>query len=433
MRDEIVTTTDDSARSTQAVADKDAVRGDRGTRSQSGFTLTELMIASVVFTVIIGSVAALVQNSRSIFRTQQGVSDMDQNARLTMDFLTRDIQESKQNAIGLGDNFNPIFSFNGPTGKPDQLTILSSQTQTLIPSAALPLIPASTIPFSANDRYLEVLPNSAGGAAPQDVAASIVPNEQMIVSAVRPDGSQQFDIIKVTSASMSQTGNVGLVISAVQPKGVQSEVPFGSIYLNGAFSIRPIDVKHYYVDHTNGDHPVLVYALNDGSPVPIGRNIVALQLRYLQIMQGQTVGQWVVQENESHLYSTAAVEITLTARTEVKNDVDPSASRLVTLASVVRPRFLAASSTQYGSGSSGGGVPGGPGSGGPGGPSTSPGGGNGIAGNNGANGAGSGNGSGYPGFNGGSGGMGAGGYNYTTRRIGDPNVQLDNTGDNDNQ
>jgi prepilin-type N-terminal cleavage/methylation domain-containing protein len=406
----------------------------RSASSESGFTLTELLITSVVFTVIIGSVASLVQNSQSIFRAQQGVADMDQNARLMIDFLTRDIQESKQNAIGLGANFNPIFSYNGPTGKPDQLTILSSQTQTKIPSAALPLIPASTLPFTANDRYLEVLPTSNGGMAPQDVVSSVSLNEQMIVSAVRADGSQQFDIVKVVSAGISQTGNIGLVIVPVQPTGVTSEVPFGSIYNGGAFSMRPVDVKHYYVDRTDVDHPVLAYSLNEGSVMPVGRNIVAFQLRYLQVLQGQTVGQWVIQQNVSHLYTTEAVEVTLTARTEIKVDADPTTARLVTLATVIRPRFLAGSSGQYGAGSPGGSVPGGPGSGGPGGPSSGPGGGDGIAGNgpgNQAGGAGAGA-AGYPGFTGG-GGMSPGGFNYNTRRIGDPNsVQLNHDGYNNN-
>src|SRR5579862_7534969 len=82
----------------------------RAGRRNDGFTLIELMITLVVFTVIAGSIAALVGKSQSIFRTQQGVSEMDQNARLMMDFLTRDIQQARENAAGLGNGFRPIFS-----------------------------------------------------------------------------------------------------------------------------------------------------------------------------------------------------------------------------------------------------------------------------------------------------------------------------------
>src|SRR5262249_38272977 len=69
--------------------------------SQLGFTMSELLIAMMVFTLIVGSVAILVGKSQSIFRTEQGVSGMDQNARLLIDFMTRDIQQSKENALGL--------------------------------------------------------------------------------------------------------------------------------------------------------------------------------------------------------------------------------------------------------------------------------------------------------------------------------------------
>src|SRR5215468_8203058 len=126
---------------------------------QRGFTLTELMIAMVVFTIIMGSVVTLVTRSQSIFTTQQGVSEMDQNARLMIDFLTRDIQEAKENAIGLGDSFRPIYSYNGPQGTTDEITILSSETDSKIPAAALPLLPSSRADFSATNGYVEVLPN----------------------------------------------------------------------------------------------------------------------------------------------------------------------------------------------------------------------------------------------------------------------------------
>src|SRR5215467_12079289 len=116
---------------------------------QRGFTLTELMIAMMVFTLIMGSVVLLLTKSQTIFKTEQGVAEMDQNARLLMDFLTRDIQQSKENAIGVAPNFRPVFSYNAPSGGTDELTIISSDTQTKLPAAGLPLIAASPLPFNA--------------------------------------------------------------------------------------------------------------------------------------------------------------------------------------------------------------------------------------------------------------------------------------------
>ena len=92
---------------------------------------------------------------------------------------------------------------------------------------------------------------------------------------------------------------------------------------------------------------------------------------------GETDGNWVKEQSISREYKTQAIEVTMTARTEVKND--DKAERLVTLASVIRPRLTPggdfgsvsggnpSSPGGAGDGSGPGGGPGGYGSGGPGG------------------------------------------------------------------
>ena len=395
------------------------------TTAERGFTLTELMIAMVVFTIIMGSVITLVTKSQSIFTTQQGVSEMDQNARLMIDFLTRDIQEAKENAIGLGDSFRPIYSYNGPQGTTDEITIISSETESQIPAAALPLIPASHADFSTANGYVEVMPNPGGRLSPSAVVGTFSQSDELVISSVRPDGSVQFDTVKVKSAAIARSGAIGLSIEETQHPGVQSEVAFGSNYSGGAFSMRPIEIKRYFVDRaTDKDHPTFAISNNDGPPIPLGRNIVAFQVRYLQVKQGDVEGQWVNEQNISHLYTTAAVEVTLTARTEISTKSE--SQRLVTLASVIKPRFQPGSGDQFGSGMPTGGTPLTPITSGPG---SGSGGTGGAGGSGGAGGAGG----GYPGYGaggagtaggaGGNGGLGigAGTVNRETHYVGDPN------------
>lgn len=392
-------------------------------RDQRGFTMAELMIAMAVFTLIIGSVVTLLGKSQIIFRTEQGVSEMDQNARLLMDFLTRDIQQSKENALGLGSRFRSIYSYNGPEGKTDEVTIISSDTESKLPSAALPLIAASTRPFSTGDRYVEVLPNGASRIEPIAVINALLPDEEFVVSASRQDGSVQFDFIKIKSAKLTSEGAVGVTFEPVEHRGVEPEVAFGNIYEGGSFTMRPCTIKRYFVDRkTDQEHPVFALSVNDAPAIPIARNVVAFQVRYLEVKDGEAEGQWVKQQNISRQYKTAALEVTMTARTEIKSD--QQAERLVTLASVIRPRFI--SGGAFGSSPGGGGgtsSPGLPGDGGP----------RGSGGDDGGDGSGGGpGGGGYTGGSGssgrggfgsdgngdGSGGFGAGGYNHETRRIG---------------
>src|SRR5262249_39538479 len=122
---------------------------------EAGFSLTELLIAMMVFTVIMGSVITLLTKSQRIFTTEQNAAETNQNGRMLVDFLTRDIQQSKENALGLGDRFRSVYSYNGPEGKTDELTIVSSETDTKVPSKALPLMAASERPFNAKDRFVE--------------------------------------------------------------------------------------------------------------------------------------------------------------------------------------------------------------------------------------------------------------------------------------
>src|SRR5215217_6325907 len=101
---------------------------------EKGFSLVELLIAMMVFTIIMGSVITLVVKSQRIFSTEQNAAEMNQSGRLLIDFLTRDIQQSKENGLGLGQRFRSVYSYNGPEGKTDELTIVSSDTDTKIPS-----------------------------------------------------------------------------------------------------------------------------------------------------------------------------------------------------------------------------------------------------------------------------------------------------------
>ncbi len=399
-------------------AKEDAIKNESG---QQGFSLAEMMIALVVFTMIAGSVLLLLSKSQAIFRSEQGVSEMDQNARLLMDFITRDIQQSKENGLGLGPKFRSIYSNNSVDGKTDEVTIVSGETDSKVPAGALPLIPASQKNFSTGDRYVEIVPNGALRVAVGDVANSIAAREEFLVSGYRADGSIQFDFIKATNVKITPDGAIGMGFDTVNHPGIEPEVPFGAVYENGSFTMRPCTIKRYFVDRkTDNNHPSLALSINDGPPINIARNVVSFQLRYLETKDGETEGTYVKQQNISRQYTTQAVEVTMTARTEIAGD--KQAERLVTLASVVRPRLTP--SGNYGSSPGGGGSssPGLPGEGG------GPGGGyGGDPGDGGTSGTGDPRGydaDGNPrggaggGVGDGSNGSGSGGYNRQTRRIG---------------
>jgi type II secretory pathway pseudopilin PulG len=355
---------------------------------ERGFSLVELMVAMISFMIIGGAVVLLLGKSQTIFRAEQGVSEMDQNARLMMDFLTRDIQQSKENGLGLGQRFRTIYSKDGADGKTDEVTIVTADTQSKIPTGTLPLVAGSRRTFSVGDHYVELLPGGATRLKVADIASAIMPNEEFVITATRADGSLQFDFIKARGAKATQDGLLGLSFDSVDHPGVTPEVAFGAEYENGGFTLRPVTIKRYFVDRQNKEHPTFTLSVNDGKPLTIARNVVGFQLRYLEVRDGETDGSWVKQQSISRQFKTQAIEVTMTARTEIKND--DKAERLVTLASVVRPRLTPGGN--FGSSAGGGGNPfspggpgdgGGPGGGGPGGYGGGDPGGNGGSGNSG--------------------------------------------------
>jgi hypothetical protein len=301
----------------------------------------------MVFTIITGSVVLLLTKSQILFRTEQGVAEMDQNARLMMDMLTRDIQQSKENALGLGAKFRSIFSYNGVDGSTDELTIVSADADTKIPFAALPLVAASTAPFSVASRYVEVRPNTIAHMEAKDVVGTLSPEEQFIISSVLDSGAVQFDIVKVAGAKVNDDGTIGLSITPAEHRGVESEVAFGSTY-EGGFTMRPIDVKRYFVDASRDPgHPEFALSVNDGPALSIARNVTGFQLRYLEVRDGETDGVWSQRQTIDQNFKTVAVEVTITARTEPAGGNE--SDRLITLASVVRPRLIPDFGSPFGS------------------------------------------------------------------------------------
>ena len=141
-----------------------------------------------------------------------------------------------------------------------------------------------------------MVPNGASRIESAAVINALSPNEEFVVSTSLQDGSVQFDFIKVKGAKLTEDGAIGISFEPVEHRGVEPEVAFGNIYENGSFTMRPCAIKRYFVDRkTDQDHPVFALSVNDAQAIPIARNVVAFQVRYLEVKDGEVEGQWVKQ------------------------------------------------------------------------------------------------------------------------------------------
>ena len=95
--------------------------------TQSGFSLIELMVAMVVTLFIVGAVVGLLTSGQSSFKTQPERTDRQQNIRVAMDVIMRDV-----GAAGVGmpvwmQVFQRSLDNIGPANNPDATGQLTDQ------------------------------------------------------------------------------------------------------------------------------------------------------------------------------------------------------------------------------------------------------------------------------------------------------------------
>lgn len=122
----------------------------RGTEAQGGFSLLELLIAIVCTLFVSGAIFAMITAGNNAFRREPALSDMQQNARIAMDLIQRDVAAAG-NEMGIGPPPLPLYAQEqvftrglngvGPNAS-DMLEVLGSQGS--VPSLALQPAPLGT-------------------------------------------------------------------------------------------------------------------------------------------------------------------------------------------------------------------------------------------------------------------------------------------------
>ena len=94
--------------------------------NESGFSLIELLIASLLTMGLVGAIFSMVGSNQRVFITETNVTDMNENMRTVVELLTRDIQSA---GMGLPSkstgSFAAIFYTNGASNAPDTLLIVN--------------------------------------------------------------------------------------------------------------------------------------------------------------------------------------------------------------------------------------------------------------------------------------------------------------------
>lgn len=309
------------------------------TGTDAGFSLVELLVAMTITLIISGAIYGLLAGGQSAFRREPELTDRQQNARIAMSVIMRDIA----NVGGGMPPFTQTFrqGLNGPTGAPlsadnvatDEIEMLtntgarenepvcnSATNNTglrLMRSADATSIPNNTVAlFFMTDgtwtiRNINSIADNVTGAATAN-CLNVAPGHAApnVATAGDPTGLN-------TSTSLCEASPSGLGTNLNTTTCSIAEVSFGT-------------VVRYRIRNDAAGVPVLQRFSSDDSTaftggVPVGFQTVARGIEDLQIQYTQvgTPTTWVdaapAVTNGDYTKLINQVRVTLVARSEARN------------------------------------------------------------------------------------------------------------------
>jgi prepilin-type N-terminal cleavage/methylation domain-containing protein len=116
---------------------KESLKMTKVRRGSKGITLVELMVALVISAILIGALHQTFIRQQKVYHIQEQVVDMQQNARLAIKKMIRDVR------MAGGGNLGPALSHMGLTGAftmdPDKITVYGAYRELRDPDTNEPI------------------------------------------------------------------------------------------------------------------------------------------------------------------------------------------------------------------------------------------------------------------------------------------------------
>ncbi len=210
-----------------------------GTR---GFTLIELMIALVLGLVLVGGVISVLLSNKQTYRTNNALSQLQDNARTAFELLARDIRQSGSSPCGNTTVTNLLTSLNG------------NGTDTYIWSASTPIQG-----FDDATAVAPALPNALAQSAIVTKGVGVVSTPKLPVGggcdngaplASAPSGIAAGDLVLMCDASNAYIYQAGAFAGNVLPMAGAGGVPGNAVANTGCTTVgQTAYVAQYQPDY----------------------------------------------------------------------------------------------------------------------------------------------------------------------------------------
>jgi Tfp pilus assembly protein PilW len=98
------------------------------TGNERGFSLLELTIGAMLTVGLMGAIFALVGRQQQAYMSESGTTDMNENMRVAVDMMTRDIQSAGVGLPRVNGSLASIYYLDGASGAADQILILNGDS-----------------------------------------------------------------------------------------------------------------------------------------------------------------------------------------------------------------------------------------------------------------------------------------------------------------
>ncbi len=277
--------------------------------SERGFTLIELMVASVVFVVAVGVLLSFLRRDEKAREISSHVIESRQNARAALDFIVSEIRMA-----GSGVS-RPVVTSDGGTG-------------TLI------LYPVTPDSINGRREKLTLIEKTS------DIETTLrtqMSTASTLISANNVGGFSEGDLVVVTDGSSADLFEVTQVDAGAKTLQHSASSPYnqpaghvpwpGGGYRQGS-SVIKVDVITYYVDRTDTTCATIMRKVGTGDARVISEFVNAMELQYE--LQDHTVV-----EAPPDPMLIRRVIVTIEARSD-----EASRPHLTRLVSAARPRCL---------------------------------------------------------------------------------------------
>lgn len=239
----------------------------RNRKSEAGFTLLEMLVATAIIVTVTGAVFALMNPSQGMFVAQREVSDMQQRLRLGVDTLAKDIMMAGAGTYtgaatgSLGNYFASVIPYRMGNINPDPPGSLTTDRITVM------YVPSTTAQTTISDpmpnQSAEVKVNEQPGCPSSDELCGFKENMMVLIF----DESGAYDTFQVTQVQTSLH---------LQHRGQD----FQKSYDAGAH-ITQVNAYTYWLksDDTTGTYQLMRYDGYQGD-LPVIDNVVGLSFEY---------------------------------------------------------------------------------------------------------------------------------------------------------